>query len=346
MNQMPARHQTPSPVPLLIASQCALVADQSRRVLADGCWDAGSPGDDGGLPRLRRHLWVCLLVGFFLAGGLWGQTEIDRQMEASNQDRAQIENFAGSLVIRGWPGNTVRVTGTLGRDVEALRFERRGDRLEIVVELKNRKRGGAVSSHLEIQVPLGMDLQVETVSAEVTLDGLNGSLRVETVSGDVSVEGAPYEVEIETVSGNVQVLAPTQRLQVEAVSGDVRLVGVMGHVKVATVSGDIDIRSGQMRGLQADVVSGDLNFSGAPSAGSHLEMSSHSGDLLLSLPPSTAATFEVQTFSGDIDNQLGPAARRTSRYTSAKELVFTLGGGGAQVDIESFSGHISLRPRE
>lgn len=309
------------------------------------------PTDPAAIPTVpfappTRRLWACLAVGFLMGSGLWGQTEIDRQMEASNQDRARIENFAGSLVIRGWPGNTVRVTGTLGRDVEELRFERRGDRLEIVVELENRKRGGAVTSHLDIQVPLGMDLHVETVSAEVTLDGLSGSLRVETVSGDVSVEGSPHEVEIETVSGEVEVLAPTQSLQVEAVSGDVRLVGVMGRVKVATVSGDVDIRSERVRALEADVVSGDLDFSGSPSAGSHLEMSSHSGDVLLLLPAAASASFEVKTFSGDIDNRLGPPARRSNRYTSAKELVFTLGEGGAKVDIESFSGHIILRAKE
>ena len=296
-------------------------------------------------PRRIVLLLACALGGLLLATVSWGQTEIDRQLEAASQGRVRIESFAGSLVIHGWPGHTVRVTGTLGRNVEGLRFERQGEHIDIVVELEDGRPRGAVASHLEIQVPLGSEVQVETVSAEVTSDGLNGTLQVESVSGDVTVEGAPHGVEIETVSGRVEVLAPTQRLRVESVSGDVRLVGVMGEVRVATVSGEVNIRSEQVRDLEVEVVSGDLEFSGAPSKGSRLKISSHSGEVILLLPSSTSARFDVETFSGDIDNRLGPAARRSSRYTSAKELAFTLGSGEARIDIESFSGDISLRPK-
>lgn len=274
------------------------------------------------------------------------QTEVNRSVTADPQGEVKIENFSGSVVVRGWDKNEVTVTGTLGRDVEELKINSKGRQVRVKVEFDERGGSRKISSHLEIQVPSASLVDVETVSAEITVDGLSGSLQVETVSGDLTVEGSLDLLDVETVSGQVDVLASTQDLKLEGVSGDLQLVGVTGRVDVQTVSGDVEIRGESLSELEVEVVSGDLDVYGAPAPGSEIELSSHSGDVTLWLPSTTSATFDVQTFSGDIENLLGPPARKTSRYTSERELKFTLGDGSADIEVESFSGTVAIRPRE
>lgn len=290
--------------------------------------------------------FCCFSLIFMVSTATWAQTEIDRQVDAEPKSRISIESFAGSLVIRGWQKKMVKVTGTLGRDVDELRLEKQGRDVDIEVEFDKRRHPSRISAHLEIQVPMGSQVEVETVSAEVDFDGIEGELEAETVSGDLAVEGAPRSVSFVTVSGEVEIVASTRLSKVETVSGDVKLVGVGGDVEVTTVSGDVDVLSEQIRQLQAELVSGDFEYQGTPAAGSDMEIASHSGDVVLSLPESSSASFKVQTFSGSIRNDLGPPAKKIDRYTPGKELIFELGAGEAQISIESFSGTVMLRSRD
>lgn len=309
------------------------------------------PPGRGGVTTFRRP-WAAAIGSLAVCLLTWGpsaadaQTEIDRRVTAAADGEVRIENFAGSLVIRGWQKNEVAVSGTLGKDVDELRLDSRGREVRIEVKFDGRGRRNQLASHLEIQVPMGSDVDVETVSAEVTFDGVDGSLQTETVSGDVTIEGAPEGIEIETVSGQVDVLAATRRVTIESVSGDVQLVGVSGDVEVQTVSGDVEVRGEELSKLDVEMVSGDLDYYGTPGAGDEIEVAGHSGDIVLWLGAATAATFKVQTFSGNIENRLGPPARKSSRYTSERELKFTLGDGAADIDVETFSGTVAIRPRE
>jgi hypothetical protein len=58
-----------------------------------------------------------------------------------------------------------------------------------------------------------------------------------------------------------------------------------------------------------------------------------------------SADFSASTFSGEIENELGPAAQKSSRYTSEKNLSFSTGTGGAKVSVQTLSGAIRLRKR-
>ena len=51
------------------------------------------------------------------------------------------------------------------------------------------------------------------------------------------------------------------------------------------------------------------------------------------------------TFSGDIENEMGPTPTRQSRWTTEKELSFSLAGGGAKITVQTLSGNIRLRKR-
>ena len=59
--------------------------------------------------------------------------EVDKRLEAAADGHVDISNIAGAVTVTGWTRNEVEVTGTLGRNVKELVFERDGDKVTIKV---------------------------------------------------------------------------------------------------------------------------------------------------------------------------------------------------------------------
>jgi len=274
------------------------------------------------------------------------QTEIERRVPASADGTVAISNIAGSVVVTGWDRDEVEVTGTLGRNVEELEVESDARGVEIEVKLPRRNRGGGGSAHLEIRVPRRSRVEVETVSAEITADELEGALDLESVSGSITVAGQPAAVRAETVSGLIEVEADTARISAATVSGSITLTGTRGEVEAEAVSGNITVKSARdLERADLEVVSGQIAFTGSLAPDVDFSASCHSGTIELTLPEATSARVVAESFSGRIDNEFGPEARRVDRYAPGKELSFTLGSGQGRIELETFSGAITLRRR-
>lgn len=291
-----------------------------------------------------------LVAAFLLAGTVipvLAQTEIERRVDAEAAGTVEITNVAGTIDISGWNREEVEVTGTLGRGVKDLRLERRGSRVEIEVELYH-GRGGhheRVTAHLEVRLPRGSEVKVETVDSEITASSLTGELEIESVSGSIKIEDGPPVLSIETVAGDVEVKSGVERLTVETVSGTVELY-CGREIEAAAVSGRIKVLGREeIESAELSVVAGDIRFEGTLAARGRLDASSHNGSIDVLLPESVSARFEVSTFSGRITNELGPEAKRTGRYTPEQEVRFETGSGAGRVSLESFAGSITIRKR-
>jgi DUF4097 and DUF4098 domain-containing protein YvlB len=118
----------------------------------------------------------------------------------------------------------------------------------------------------------------------------------------------------------------------------------MREVEASTVSGGIEVESkAALREASFESVSGDIEFAAPLDPSGDFSFETVSGNIELRLPSGTSASFDVETFSGGIENHLGPPAERVGEYAPGRELRFTLGSGGADVEIESFSGHVEIR---
>ncbi len=294
--------------------------------------------------RTLNLLTLWLLIG---AGSAWGGQTVDRTVAADQDATIEIESVTGSLRITGWDKNEIKVTGTLGDDVEELRIEGEGDHFEIEVEIpqgrSSRKRD--IDAELEIWVPMGSHLEVETVSAPITVVGVNSSLELSSVSGGIDASGAITEVEFESVSGSIRLSGSNTAAEVESVSGIVDLEGVGRVLDVSIVSGTVTIKSGEVNRASFESVAGSIEFEGSLAKGGRLEVESHSANVVLVLPASTSAVFEISTFSGNISSELGGTVERTGRYTPGRRSEFSTGDGNGRVSIESFSGNVTLKRR-
>jgi DUF4097 and DUF4098 domain-containing protein YvlB len=272
------------------------------------------------------------------------QQRVDEKRPAGKNGVVEIRNVAGSVRVTGWDREEVAVTGTLGKGTERLEFSGSGNRTLVKVVLPHFSHH-VDGSDLEIKVPAGSTLDVETISADISVDGVSETVKLESISGSITAGGDPRRFDVKTVSGDVEVTAANAPGRAKSVSGRVTLKGVAGAVEASSVSGEVSVTGGSVSNVELETTSGSITLNAGLAKDARVEAKTVSGEVELSLPANVGADFEVKTFSGDITNEFGQPARRTSEYGPGKELSFSVGGGGARVEAKSFSGSVYLRKR-
>ena len=255
--------------------------------------------------RPLRHV-ALLAVLAAIPGGL-AATTVDRTLPAAAAVRVSVEIVSGSVRIVTWERDEVRVLGTLGDDVRGLEIEGGAREVEISLDLPRGRGSRRISADLEIHVPEGASLEIETVSADIDVAAVTGEVELESVSGDVQVASGPSSIEVSSVSGEISIegTRPVSRVEVEVVSGNVRLAAT-------------------------------------PSPGAKIAIEAVSGDAQLVLPATVSARFDLETFSGSISSDFGPSTAASSGILPGKEAEFTTGKGEARISVEVFSGRIRV----
>jgi hypothetical protein len=275
---------------------------------------------------------------------LCAQQPVEERRPASATGVVEIDNWAGSVRVVGWDREEVQVTGTLGPGAEELQFERRGHRTEIKVEASGRHH--RVKSDLEIRVPAGSRVEVESHEATITVSGVKGVVKAESVNGAVAVSGNARDVEASTINGRVEVACDCPRVQAESVNGAVAIEGVSGDLEASTVNGTLKVVGARISRARIESVNGRIRLEADLERRATVEIETVGGAVELVFPATVSADFDVSSFSGDVVNELSDAvAVKPSKWTSEKELRFSLGSGGAAVSVHTLSGTVYLRKR-
>ena len=197
-----------------------------------------------------------------------------------------ILKFAsGEVAVRGVEGDTARVRSLDERSLADLfTIESGDDRLELrqVERFGLGIFGRGQSAELDVEVPHGANVTIESASAdieaqdlsgtkkfrsasgEVSLHRLAGLVDVETVSGEIDLDGqAPLDLTARTVSGDVVVRVPILRkLDLGTTSGDVKVDAELtgqGPFAIRTISGDAIVVGRSGFRVEAESVTGDLS---------------------------------------------------------------------------------------
>lgn len=176
---------------------------------------------------------------------------------------------------------------------------------------------------LTVHVPRGASVAVVSVSGEVGLSGVDGKARLKSVSGGVRLEGIRGELEAKAVSGDVVIEnVHSALLEAKTVSGSLRLSGM------------------QSKRLRLKSHSGDIRFEGVLPAGGSLEAKTFSGDVEIRLARTSAFDLRARSRSGDVEIGFELKAGEKSEH----EARGRAGGGGAELELSSFSGDLSVQP--
>lgn len=292
--------------------------------------------------RMLAKLLLMTLAGAVALPALAG-TPINQTKPLDARGRVEIDNVKGRVEVIAWDRPEVKLAGTLGDGVERLSVEGDGRVLRIKVQYPSRSRN-AEPSNLVVQVPILADLEVETVSADISVTGMaSRELELESVSGDIVANGAPRRGSVSSVSGDIRLAMNSPSLKVDTVSGQLTAQGRLnGEVALESVSGDVRLNTlgERVRKLSANTVSGDMDLNLALAEDGEIRMESVSGDLVLRLPADLSAQVSGESFTGDL---AAPGAKiRKEEFGPGSSFRMRYGGGKGDIRIQTFSGDARL----
>lgn len=272
---------------------------------------------------------------------------VDERIDATPNGAVEVRNLSGDIVVSGWDQEAVHVIGEISENAERLDVRREGDRVIVEVvypENQQNRRRSVDDTDLIISIPRASSLNIETVSADISVSDVAGEQTLQSVSGDIATETVAAETRVESVSGDVFINGQdaAARTSANAVSGDVELNRISGEIYVNSVSGDIEIMSRLIERAEIESVSGDVSLQGEVGANARIRANSTSGDVDLSLRGEAAAEYNLTSFSGEIDNCFGPRATRSPAGPPSSALRFSEGSSGARVEVSTMSGDIGL----
>ena len=278
-----------------------------------------------------------------LSAAAFSAEDINETMDAAADGTVSISNVAGSVEVQGWSRKQVEVTGELGSDADELIFERDGNDILIKVKVP-RHHGRRISSDLIVKVPEASSLEINTVSADIEIDNVEGEQDLESVSGDIETEAHAEDIDISSVSGDVVIQGDRKpmRTRLNSVSGDIEAEDLSGEIEAETVSGDVEIVNGSFSRALAHSVNGEIVFHAELLNDGRLDVETINGEVDVKFHGDISARFDIETFNGEIRNCFGPEAERTSRYAPGRELLFREGDGSGRVTIQTLNGDIRL----
>ena len=278
-------------------------------------------------------------VGGDVGGESYSET-IEERFSFKQTPRLKVRNVSGetSVTAAGAAGE-IRV---VARKRVSASSEDRAKRLLQNLEVRMEKRGDEllVEPHLYEQERGWLDLfrgkrfRVDfdiTVPSECAVDA-------QTVSGELSVEGVRGPIEIQSVSGDVRLEDVQGPMRLKSVSGDVDCRRYVGHLEGNAVSGDVTIAAARLRSSQLHTVSGDIQIEGRLDPQKEHRFKTISGDVELALVEADA-TIEYRTASGDVECELPARIVRSGR----KEYSVVIGAGRGHVGVKTVSGDLTVR---
>lgn len=266
-------------------------------------------------------------------------SRIDTTVTISKDGTVELHLVSGEMIVKAGTGNQVRVHASSERGV--LQFS--ASPSHVTLEVRS-QRGRMGDTHYEVTVPVGVRLELKSVSGDITAHGVNGELEVGAVSGDVDVSEGSGRVEIESVSGDIKAAHLSGESRVNSVSGDVSINNITGTLEVETVSGEMTLDNATLTSLRSETVSGELTYDGSLDPSGRYEFHSQSGDIRLRIPAAAGGTVRVETFSGSIDSDF-PMTMQPGEHGMGehpRRLEFTFGKGGSRITAETFSGDINI----
>lgn len=263
--------------------------------------------------------------------------DTDTTFAVQQGSRLNVSNFGGEIVVRSWSQNRVRVQAThSSRD----RVDISQGALTVTVQAESR-RGPPQSVDFDITVPKWMDVSLSGTYTDITVEGTEGRITAETVQGEIRATGGAGFVLLKSVQGAVTLSGARGHVEVGTVNEGIELSDIVGDVSAETTNGDISLTGVDASSVDATTVNGDIDYDGTIKENGRYHFGTHNGDVTITMPDRVSATVSVSTFSGDFDScfpvTLTPGSHKQHRFN------FTIGGGSARVEAESFGGDIRLR---
>jgi hypothetical protein len=252
---------------------------------------------------------VCVVAGLILslAGATLAHDEkaegqpgekIERSLTVHPEAIVTLCVASGTLKVRGWEKSEIRVRSIDAVQIDFRRIGRAKDtsqpatRVDVMVTEKgparNPGRDCQALANVEMEVPSGATVQVQTRDGDIMIAGVAGAY-AGSQNGDISIERVAKLVEAGSVGGSISLRDSSGRINLSSAGGGVEAFNVRAAtdedtLEVATVSGDIQLDRVTTPNVSAKTVSGTLMMSGPLARQGNYGFTNMTGDVVLAMP--------------------------------------------------------------
>lgn len=285
---------------------------------------------------------ICLLFCSAAATVAYAGQEVDEIRGVVPSGIVRIHCTRGDLKIVGWDRAEVHVEGELDDLADRLEFVVDGEDTLIRVVMPPADVNWGDGSDLVVHVPSASQLNVEAVSTDVKLTGVQGAIAVRTASGDVRARKFGAATRVNTMSGDIDLAGGSGWVKVVSTSGNTEIDLDASDVSVDTVTGDVDLELSGFDTLLVRSISGHLELEGSLNPNGRIETSTVEADIELRLIEPVNAVLKVQVGAGsDIDNDLSEDQPR-KLVSEKRALNATLGDGSGLIRLFTIKGDVTL----
>lgn len=265
--------------------------------------------------------------------------QTDETVAVTRGARLAIDNFAGEVVIHTWDKDSLRVQARHGSRTKVV--IRPGTSSVAVSAVSSTGPNGSVD--YDITAPSWMAMKIEGQYNDVTIDGAQSEVSVVTVRGDISIRGGTGTITAKTIEGEVVVDGARGKVNISSVNEGIKITGASGEIVAETTNGSIALTRVTSTSVDVATINGDVTYDGTLADNGRYSFTTHNGDIALTVPAASNATFDVRTYNGEFSTSLPVKGPERSEGRRGKRASYTLGSGGAEVQMESFGGEITLR---
>ncbi len=304
-----------------------------------------------------RHILAAAVAAVAYAGSAGAQTapppsrpKADQTVPVTKNMRLSVNNFAGSIAVRTWEKDAVRV------EAEHSTRDRINIRpAEAVLRVSaSSEHGPSRTVDFVLTVPRWMPVTLDGTYVDIELEGIQSEVSAETVGGDVRLKGGSGTVKLKSVEGIIEVEGAKGRMLLTTVNEGVFVSDAAGEITAETVNGDVTLERIDSGTVDVATVNGDVLYDGSVRDGGTYRFATHNGDVEMRVPDQINASVFIRTYNGDFSShfqvQVPEAAsdnrdERGRRSRRNRRFNFTLGSGAARIELESFGGDIDLLKR-
>ena len=278
---------------------------------------------------------ITLMAAAVIAAPLAQQT--DTVVPVNPEARLEISAMGGEVIVRTWDRSEMRVVADHSS----------GERIEIsqgssYVKIRSRReRGVSTEIDYEITIPATMDVEIGGTFLDIDIEGVRGEVTAHTVQGDLRLVGGSRFVSLHSTQGDVECEGVRGRLDIGSVNGSLHIRDVEGEIVGETVNGSLIMRGVRSGAVEVSTMNGEIVYEGTIESDGRYAFANHNGDITIMIPAGADANVSVSTFSGSFESDF--PVTLTETRSGGKRFSFTLGSGGARLELESFGGTIQLR---
>ena len=273
---------------------------------------------------------------------------------------------SGSVSVRAWDRNQVRVRWSDGLQIELRRPEAVSNsapakELTLTSDgtLSKPRSSCLPFGDIELDVPRGAIVQLQTRDADVNVSGVT-RVGVVTQGGTVNVERVTRFVDVTTIGGDISVQNSKASIKLHSVGGSIDAHSVAASavgdiLEAGTVGGDISLAQISHGLVTVSTVSGDVTFAGSLTQGGRYSFQAIQGDVSLSLPADSSFRLNANLgrggdlvsdfplkYSSSVVEQSDPFKKRGSGF---QHIDAVYGTGDALINLSSFGGSVELRKK-